>query len=179
MSTALELVYQYRQLLGKCESWAGLELDEIDALGAIEALFTQVPTDEPPGAPQRRQHLRQAVDIPAFLRGPHASAAVHVSDLGPGGLVCRGAPFVAKGSRVEIIFDDPELGLSYRFKAQVTWRSADGGNAAAGNENYRMGLHFVGAPLLMRRGRSSGVEATDAEADPVAQLERLAASVAA
>src|SRR5687767_5067724 len=39
MSTALELLYEYRHLMGKCRSSAGLDMDEIQTLDAIEALF--------------------------------------------------------------------------------------------------------------------------------------------
>src|SRR6185503_8902353 len=39
MTTALELLYEYRHLMGKCRSGAGLDMDEIQAVDAIEALF--------------------------------------------------------------------------------------------------------------------------------------------
>src|SRR5688572_28722359 len=39
MTTALELLYEYRHLMGKCRSSAGLDMDEIQAVDAIEALF--------------------------------------------------------------------------------------------------------------------------------------------
>ena len=39
MTTALELLYEYRHLMGKCRSGAGLDMDEIQAVDAIEAIF--------------------------------------------------------------------------------------------------------------------------------------------
>ena len=46
MTTALELLYEYRHLMGKCRSGAGLDMDEIQTVDAIEALFGQAPSSE-------------------------------------------------------------------------------------------------------------------------------------
>ena len=178
--TALELVYQYRQLVGKCESGAGLDFDEIDALGTIEALFAvdatvhggpaevpAVPVPVPPpsmkmsrrdatvieceedeeawsddAARCRRQFCREQVDLRGRLRGNRANDPVRVVNLGPGGMVCRHAPYVEEGTHVEIIIDDVELSLSYRFKAEVAWLSDD-------EDDFALGLRFVGIPVLV------------------------------
>ncbi|RMH41786.1 MAG: hypothetical protein D6689_10060, partial [Deltaproteobacteria bacterium] len=46
---------------------------------------------------------------------------------------------------VDVVIDDDECGLSYRFKARVTWVRAD-----AATDDYVVGLAFVGAPVLLR-----------------------------
>jgi hypothetical protein len=172
--TALDLVYQYRQLVGKCESGAGLDFDEIEALGTIEALFAvdltatgrpaevakapvvrpvrrdatviegedEVAASRDDAARCRRQFCREQVDLRGRLRGNRANDPVHIVNLGPGGLVCRNAPYVEEGEHVEIIIDDVELSLSYRFKAEVTWLNDD-------DDDFALGLRFVGIPVLV------------------------------
>lgn len=148
MSTALELVYQYRHLLGKRELGAGLSIDEIDALYTIEALFV----GDHGGLDVwrcTRQHAREKVDIHARLRIGDCDDPVRIVDIAPGGMVCRSTPFVDDGATVELVVDDDDLGLSYRFKAIVVWLSDDV------NDDFMLGLELTGTPLLLRRGRAS------------------------
>jgi hypothetical protein len=150
MSTALELIYQYRQLSGKCESGAGLEVEEIEVLIAIEALFDRRAGGSGARAadslwPCQREFVREQVDLRAMLRSHRLADPVRVCALGPGGLVCRSAPQVEDGESVEIVIDDRELSLSYRFKGVVSWSRDD-------DEGAVLGIRFVGTPLLVRYG---------------------------
>ena len=96
--TALDRVYQYRLLLGKAASGAGLSFDEIEALTALEAAFAE---DAHPAVDGRR-FRREAVRLPAVVRGGKLHDAITVDDIGPGGMVCGGAPYAELGSAVEI-----------------------------------------------------------------------------
>ena len=145
--TALDRVYQYRLLLGKAASGAGLSFDEIEALTALDPAVD--------GRRFRREHVR----LPAVVRGGKLHDAITVDDIGPGGMVCGRAPYAEIGSAVEIIIDDVELGLTYRFKARVQWTREDG-------DDYLLGFAWTGTPVLLRHGNSLA-------ADPA--LSKLAA----
>lgn len=140
---ALDNVYQYRLLLGKCASGAGLSFDEIETLTALEAAFA---ADEGPGSDGRR-FRRENVSLPAIVRGGKLHDPVHVDDIGPGGMVCAGAPYAELGTAVEIVIDDVELGLTYRFKGRVQWVREDG-------DDYALGFEWTGTPVLLRHGNS-------------------------
>jgi len=140
---ALDNVYQYRLLLGKCASGAGLSFDEIETLTALEAAFVG---DDGPSSDGRR-FRREAVSLPAVVRGGKLHDPVNVADIGPGGLVCRSAPYAELGTAVEIVIDDVELGLTYRFKARVQWIREDG-------DDYLLGFAWTGTPVLLRHGNS-------------------------
>jgi hypothetical protein len=147
MSTALNLVYQYRQLLGKCDSSAGLDFEEIEALTTIESFFAR---QDPSASSElwscRREFIRENVDIEAWLRGKRLNDRVKIVNLGPGGMVCDHGPYVEEGQTLEIVIDDAELSLSYRFKAEVTWHRPDA------NDDYTIGLRLVGTPVLVHYG---------------------------
>lgn len=151
---ALDDVYQYRLLLGKCASGAGLSFDEIETLTALEAAFAE---DRGPRSDGRR-FRREAVSLPAVVRGGKLHDAVHVGDIGPGGMVCENAPYADVGTAVEIVIDDVELGLTYRFKARVQWLREDG-------DDYALGFEWTGTPVLLRHGNSL---ATDPELAKIA-----------
>ncbi|MEZ4402505.1 MAG: PilZ domain-containing protein [Kofleriaceae bacterium] len=141
--TALDHVYQYRLLLGKAASGVGLSFDEIEALTALEAAFAD---DVGPAADGRR-FRRQRVALPAVLRGGKLHDAVTVDDIGPGGMVCGGAPYAEVGTAVEVVIDDVDLGLTYRFRATVAWMREDG-------DDYLLGFAWSGAPVMLRHGNS-------------------------
>ena len=129
MSTALELVYQYRQLLAKCESAAGLSLDEIELFSTLEQLIDSA----------------QPRPIPAQLRTRRYADAVSTAVLGREGLICTGCDHVDSGQLVEVRFDDSELALSYRFAARVDWiRERE-------DTTCDVGLRWEGTPLLVRK----------------------------
>jgi hypothetical protein len=140
---ALDLVYQYRKLLGKCDAGLGLDVDEIITLTGLEAALAP----EAQTRPDERRFRRDRVETWCRLRGaPGLNDRVRVSDMGPGGLVCRQAPYIDEGSLVEIVLEDTERSLSYRFNARVTWLREDVG------DDFAVGLQFVGVPLLVHYG---------------------------
>jgi hypothetical protein len=135
----LETVFEYRKLLGKCELGYGLDLDEIARVEAIERAFAPKPDGR-----RRRKFRRAPVELHATLRGDRINDPVDVIELGPGGLVCRNAPFIARGEQVEVVIDDGDT--SYRFRAQGVWLRDDG-------EDYRVGLQLIGMPVCLRHVR--------------------------
>ncbi len=166
MSTALELVYQYRFLRGKCDAGRGLTVDEIDALSAIESLFSIRGDDD---LWECRSHAREKSDLPAQLRNRQLADAVRVVELAPGGMVCRGAPYVEEGTALEVVIDDREIGLSYRFRARVAWRGDDD------DDDYRLGLELVGTPVLVRfRSASEEGQGEEFDAAATARFEKAA-----
>lgn len=140
MTTALDLVYQYRQLAGKCEL-DGLEFEEIELLQTLEALFAD-------RAQTNREFLRERVNVRAKLKARGHVDEVTIDNLGPGGVECAHAPYLDTDDLVEIVINDDELCLSYRFKARVTW-------FVDSDHDARAGLRFVGTPVLLRYGSSA------------------------
>ena len=145
MTATLDLVYRYRTLMGKCDAGQGLGLDEIEEVITLEAMFNVDRDADTDLWACRRAHRRSKCDLAANLRNKKLGDTVRVVELGPGGLVCRATPYVEKGERIEILFDDAELGISYRFRAVVAWVDEDG-------EDYACGLELQGTPLLVRFG---------------------------
>ena len=135
----VETIFQYSTLTGKCDLGIGLSWDEIEQLGELEAQFA-------PSADDRRMKVgrkfrREAAKLTGILRGDRINDRVDIIEVGPGGLVIRNAPFVARGEQVEIQID---VGVnSYRFRAQGVWLKDDG-------EDYRIGLAFIGMPIACR-----------------------------
>jgi hypothetical protein len=165
---ALDLVYQYRKLLGKCEAGLGLDVEEMISLTALEAGLAPTPS----ARPDERKFRRDRVETWCRLRGaPGLNDRVRVSEIGPGGLVCRQAPYVDEGTVVEIVIDDAELSLSYRFYGRVTWLREDIG------DDFAVGLEFVGVPLLVHYGpvdhREDAVDRIGVEAS--SPVEKIAA----
>lgn len=148
MGTALDLVYQYRQLSAKCDAGAGLDMEEIEVLNTIEALFDRDRGGRLPAPANRREFMREEVDVEAVVRGRDLADPVHIVNLAPGGLVCEDAPYLAPGESVEILIDDHELHLSYRFKGVISWTTED-------DHGCSFGIRFVGMPLLVRYGPPS------------------------
>jgi len=145
--TSLDLIFQYRLLVGKCESGAGLDFDEIDALIAIEASFA--PSEDDVRASEGRRFRRERTDFTAVLKGGPLNDRVRIAEVSPGGLVCRAAPFADEGQTLEVVIDDEELSLSYRFKARVQWLREDVG------DDFQLGLQLIGIPLLVHYGPST------------------------
>ena len=136
----VEVVFQYRTLIGKCELGCGLEWDEIEQVTAIESVFA--PTTDDRRMKNGRKFRRETVKLQALMRGDRINDRVDVIELGPGGLVVRNAPYVAKGEQVEIVVDDGEQ--SYRFRAEGVWLKDD-------EDDFRVGLKLVGMPVMLHK----------------------------
>jgi PilZ domain-containing protein len=129
----VETIFQYRTLIGKCELGVGLDWDEIDHVSRIEQAFAAERKDG-------RKFRRQVVELTAIMRGDMINDRVDVIEIGPGGMVCRDAPFIACGEIVEIVIEDGDN--SYRFRARGVWLRDDG-------DHYRVGLAFEGMPVCL------------------------------
>ncbi|HEU0034155.1 MAG TPA: PilZ domain-containing protein [Kofleriaceae bacterium] len=136
----VEVIYRYRTLIGKCELGVGLELDEIDQVTTIEAQFA--PTADDLRMRNGRKFRRESVRLTAVLRGDRIHDRVEVIELGPGGLVIRNAPYVARGEHVEVVVEDGDR--CYRFRARGVWLRDD-------NDDYRVGLALVGTPVRLNK----------------------------
>ncbi len=134
----VEVVFQYRTLIGKCDLGVGLDWDEIEQMTAIESAFEPSSDDRRMNA--GRKFRRQTVKLSALLRGDRINDRVEVVEIGPGGLVVRGAPFVAHGEHVEIVVEDGDK--SYRFGAEGVWMKDDG-------DDYKIGLELIGMPVCL------------------------------
>jgi hypothetical protein len=134
----VEVVFQYRTLMGKCELGVGLDWDEIEQITAIESAFE--PTSDDRRMKTGRRFRREPVKMTALLRGDRINDRVDVIEIGPGGLVVRNAPFVAHGEHVEIVITDGDN--SYRFSAEGVWLKDDG-------DDYRVGLALIGMPVCL------------------------------
>jgi hypothetical protein len=71
---------------------------------------------------------------------------VKVTEISPGGLVCRAAPYADEGQTLEVVIEDLDRSLSYRFKARVQWLSDDIG------DDFQLGLELIGTPVLVHHG---------------------------
>jgi hypothetical protein len=143
----VEVVFHYRTLLGKCELGVGLDWDEIDQVSQIEYAFR--PSCDDRRTKSGRRFRRDQVRLDALVRGDRINDRVEVIEMGPGGLVCRGAPFIARGEQVEIVIDIGDD--SYRFRAQGVWLRDDG-------DDYKVGLQFIGMPVCVRNAHISAHE---------------------
>ena len=131
----VETIFQYRTLIGKCELGVGLDWEEIDQVSVIEHAFR--PTEK-----DGRRFRRETVEIVGLMRGDRINDRVDIVEIGPGGLVCRRAPFIARGEQIELVIEDGER--SFRFRAQGVWLKDDG-------EDYKVGLAFVGMPVCLHQ----------------------------
>jgi hypothetical protein len=150
MPTVLELVFKYRQLVGTCESGAGLSLDDIEVVSTIESLFA-VNTEDTSSRRWRDRPLlgTESVNLSALMRGKKVCDRVGVIALGPEGMVCTRAPWVSEGDTLELIIDDAELDVSYRFMAQVIWAEDQF------DDSMEVELRFTGTPVLVRYGETA------------------------
>jgi hypothetical protein len=134
----VDVVFQYRTLIGKCELGVGLDWDEIEQVTAIESAFE--PTSDDRRMKAGRRFRREAITLTAVMRGDRINDRVEVVEIGPGGVVVRSAPFVAQGEQVEIVMQNGDN--SYRFRAQGVWMTDDG-------DDYRLGLELIGMPVCL------------------------------
>jgi hypothetical protein len=136
----VEVIFQYRTLVGKCELGCGLDWDEIEQVTAIESKFA--PSADDKRTKTGRKFRRETIKAQALLRGDRINDRVDLIELGPGGLVVRNAPYVAKGEQIEIVIDEGDC--SYRFRAEGVWLRDDG-------DDYKVGLRLVGMPVMLHK----------------------------
>ncbi|HVV83117.1 MAG TPA: PilZ domain-containing protein [Kofleriaceae bacterium] len=146
----LDLVYEYRVLLGKCSSGAGLTMDEIERLTNLEAAFEAGEDDR--RAHDGRKFRRERVSLPAVVRGGDLHDAVTVAELTLGGMVLHGAPYAETGAIIDLAIDDASAHRSYRFKGRVQWVGDDT------NDDYRLGIELTGAPILIRYSGPTAID---------------------
>jgi hypothetical protein len=161
MTTALELLYEYRHLMGKCRSGAGLDMDEIQAVDAIEALFAD---------DAGRSDTAQPAGLTTLVRGTKLCDEVKLESILLDRLVVTGCPWVEAAAAIEVIIEDPELLLSYRFRGNVAWTREDG------KGRLSVGIELVGMPVLVRRGPKSARPLANA---PAASRRRIRVARAA
>ena len=154
----IEIVFQYRTLVGKCDLGVGLEWDEIEQLSSIEGAFA--PTADDLRMSSGRRFRREKVEMSVLMRGDRINDRVDLVEVGPGGFVVRHAPFVARGEQVEIQVDAGDF--SYRFRAQGVWMRDDG-------EDYKLGLALIGMPVCLHR-----VAVSKHDADVIDQIAAAA-----
>jgi len=142
MTTALELLYEYRHLMGKCSSGAGLDMDEIQAVDAIEGVFADESASEVG---------RESLGLTTTLRSGRGKVCdqVQLSSVLLDRLVLKGCPWIESDAVAEIVIEDPELMLSYRFMGKVAWTREEPGALLT------IGLVLIGVPVLVRRGPKS------------------------
>jgi hypothetical protein len=136
----VDVVFQYRSLVGKCDLGVGLEWDEIEQVTLIESTFE--PTADDRRMKTGRRFRREQVKMTALLRGDRINDRVELIELGPGGAVVRNAPYVARGEQVELVIEQGDK--SYRFRAKGVWLKDD-------NDDYRIGLELIGMPVCLHK----------------------------
>lgn len=154
----VEIVFQYRTLIGKCDLGVGLEWDEIEQISAIEGAFA--PSEDDQRMKSGRKFRREAIKLDVIMRGDRIHDRVELVEVGPGGFVVRHAPFVARGEQVEIQVEDGDK--SYRFRAQGVWMKDDG-------DDYKVGLALIGMPVCLNK-----VAVSHHEADAIDEIAAAA-----
>lgn len=150
----VEAIFQYRTLIGKCDLGCGLGWDEIDLITRMEHAYASDARDG-------RRYRRQTVELEGIMRGDRIHDRIEIIEIGPGGLVCTHAPFIARGEQVEIVIEDGDF--SYRFCAHGVWLRDAG-------EDYRVGLAFVGMPVRLHK-----VQISEHHIDVVDKISQAAA----
>ena len=139
----VDTIFQYRTLIGKCELGVGLDWDEIQTISDIERELVR------DSGPSGRRFKRMPVEMRGIVRGDRINDRVDITEIGPGGLVCRRAPFIARGEVVELVMNVE--GKSYRFRAIGKWLKDDG-------DDYQIGLAFIGVPICLHIAQVSAHE---------------------
>ncbi len=140
----LDIVFQYRTLLGKCDLGCGLDWDEIEQMTAIEDAFA--PTSDDRRMNVGRRFRRESTKLSAVMRGDQINDRVELVEIGLGGMVARNAPFIARGEQIELVIEEGDK--SFRFSAIGVWLKDDG-------DDYKVGLQIVGMPVCLNRAAIS------------------------
>jgi hypothetical protein len=130
MSPPLEALYDLRQLLARCRSSAGVEIADIEAIGALEHQLASPAADL--AIATRVRTIKD--DDPATIVSIDATT-----------IVVTAAPYLEVGAGVELVIDDETSGRTYRFKGRVELL------VDAEDDRFRATISLVGAPLLLRR----------------------------
>lgn len=138
--TALELAYEYRHLMGKCQSAHGLSMEEALTLDGIAALFAS-----DAGADAHKENA-ESLSATLRVRGGRISDQVRLARVRLDQLELEGCAWLDPDTAVELVIEDSELRLSYRFKARVAWAREQK------NGTTSLGIELLGAPVLVRRG---------------------------
>jgi hypothetical protein len=140
----VETIFQYRTMIGRCELGCGLDWEEIEQVTVIEHAFVR------DRGSSGRRFKREAIRMSGILRGDRINDRVEIVEIGPGGLVAIGAPFIARGEYVEVVLDIADK--SFRFRAIGVWLKDDG-------DDYKVGMAFVGVPICLHIAQVSEHEA--------------------
>ncbi len=137
MFDVVQLVHDYRVLVGREELHLQPRERDIDRLQALDRLFAQRARD----AGDRRRHRRYPVSVKASLRAASKEASGEIVDMSAGGCVVksRSAAPIGAEALVKISRD----ARAYQFPARILWRR-DG----------LCGLQFEGVPVELRIGPS-------------------------
>jgi hypothetical protein len=138
MTDVLQHVYEYRRLLARSEL-LGRKLDapsraRLEALGKLFAAEAS--------EPHRRRHSRCDVHVRATVKAGGRIHAVHIVNIGGGGMCVVPAPQLRQGERAVVKVVSARGELHYPVQAQWVARN-EAGSA--------MGMPFVGAPLQVPR----------------------------
>ncbi|HEY1551413.1 MAG TPA: hypothetical protein VGG28_26470 [Kofleriaceae bacterium] len=131
-------------MIGRCELGCGLDWEEIEQVTVIEHAFVR------DRGSSGRRFKREAIRMSGILRGDRINDRVEIVEIGPGGLVAIGAPFIARGEYVEVVLDIADK--SFRFRAIGVWLKDDG-------DDYKVGMAFVGVPICLHIAQVSEHEA--------------------
>jgi hypothetical protein len=138
LTEVLHHLYEYRRLLARSEL-LGAKLDAASRarLEALAKLFAPGPSE-----PRRRKHSRCDVDVSATVKAGGRVHAVHIVNVGGGGMCVAPAPQLRPGERAIVRVISPLAEIHYPVQAQWVHRTETGS---------AMGMPFVGAPLQIQR----------------------------
>jgi hypothetical protein len=153
MASPLELVYEYRHLMGKCQAGLGLTMDEVEVVEAIENLFRRGSIEfdrsgHSNGDGNGKGKVAATRSTATLRGGPHK--LWDKVELVSGYLdhfVVQVTAFTEPGVVIELLVEDEERRLSYRFKTCVVSVAEE-----LNQTGQQVVLEIIGAPLLVRRG---------------------------
>jgi hypothetical protein len=143
MFDVIQLVHDYRVLVGREALRLRPREHDIEKLQALDRLFAQRARD----AGDRRRHKRYALNVKAFLRAASREASGEIIDLSAGGCVVK-ARMTAAGVGGEVLIKIATDTRTFQFPARVMWR-----------REQAIGVQFEGVPVEIRVGPSFSPQA--------------------